>query len=63
MKRRGRPVMGAIAGFFFGFFLALILQQFGVRPLSDPITFIGLPILFLIIGIALGMTGPFGKRT
>ena len=63
MSRRGRPVMGAIAGFFFGLFLALILQQFGIRPLSDPITFIGLPVLFLIVGIVLGVTAPFGKRT
>ncbi len=59
---RGRPVLGGISGFFFGLFLALGVQQFGLRPLDDPVTFIGLPLLFLVIGVILGRSAPFGRR-
>ena len=61
-RRRGRPVLGAIAGLLFGLFVALDLQQFGVRPL-DNISVIGLPLAGLVIGIVLAYTAPFKRGT
>jgi hypothetical protein len=58
---RGKPVLGAIAGLFFGFFLAITLQQFGVRPL-DSLSLIGLPILGILLGVGMAAWAPFGKR-
>lgn len=57
----GRPVLGAISGIFLGVFAALLLQQFGIRPL-DNLSVIGLPILGLVIGIVFAMWAPFGRR-
>ncbi len=58
---KGRPVLGAISGLFLGIFAALLLQQFGIRPL-DNLSVIGLPILGLAIGIVFAMWAPFGRR-
>lgn len=58
-KRRGRPVLGAVSGFFLGVFLAVVLQQFGVRPL-DNLSVIGLPLLGLVAGWAAAYWAPFG---
>lgn len=44
-RRRGRPVLGGISGFLFGLFLALVLL---------------LPIVFLVIGVLLGLWPPLG---
>ncbi|MFQ5968337.1 MAG: hypothetical protein ACE5MI_12130 [Acidimicrobiia bacterium] len=60
---RGHPIAGAVGGFFFGVFLALILQQFGLRSLNDPLSFFGLPILFLTVGLLLAWWAPFGRRS
>lgn len=61
MKQRGRPVLGAIAGLFFGIFIRLDLFVFGVLPLeSNVLAFI--PLVGLIAGVALGLTSPLGRR-
>ncbi|MBI4728286.1 MAG: hypothetical protein HY775_02100 [Acidobacteria bacterium] len=61
MKRRGRPVLGAIAGFFLGLLGAFDLMMFKVRPL-DSVSVIGLPILGLVVGLLLAFAAPFGRR-
>jgi hypothetical protein len=53
--------MGAIAGLFFGAFIAIDLQQFGIRPL-DNLSVIGLPIIGLVLGLAFAMWAPLGRR-
>ncbi len=59
---RGRPAVGAIFGLLFGLFLALTIQQFGLRPLDDRLIFFGLPVLFFVLGILLGLRAPLGRR-
>jgi hypothetical protein len=61
MKRRGRPVRGAIAGIFFGLFVGLDLFVLGLVPLDSPFLSI-LVVLGLLGGLALGLTAPFGGR-
>jgi len=61
MRRRGRPVLGAIAGLLFGVFVGLDLWFFGVVP-SDSIVLTVLPFLGLLLGLVLGLTGPIGRR-
>lgn len=56
---RGRPVLGAIAGFFFGAFIGFDLFVLGVLPLQSIVLTI-LPVLGVIGGIVLGRTAPFG---
>lgn len=58
---KGRPVLGAISGLFFGIFLAVLLQQFGIRPL-DNLSVIGLPILGVVLGLVMASVAPFGSR-
>ena len=58
---RGRPILGAIGGFFFGFFVALDLLFFGVIPLKSPVITI-LPILGIILGLVLAKFAPLGRR-
>jgi hypothetical protein len=53
----GRPVLGTIFGLLFGFFLALVLQQWSVYPLTT-LSVIGLPLIFMAVGILLGVWGP-----
>ena len=57
---RGRPVLGAISGLFFGLFLALLLQQFGIWPL-DNTRFFGLPAVGLVLGLLMAWWAPFGR--
>ncbi len=57
---RGRPILGVVSGFLFGVFLALVLQQFSIRPL-DNLSVIGLPILGIVLGLAMAAWAPFGK--
>ena len=49
MKQRGRPVRGAIAGLFFGLFLALDLVIFGVVAIDSNVLAV-LPVLGLAGG-------------
>ncbi len=58
---RGRPVLGAISGFFFGIFTSLALMMFGIWPL-DALSVFGLPVLFLIAGAGLALWAPLGRN-
>ena len=57
---KGKPVLGVISGVFLGLFVALLLQQFGIRPL-DNLSVIGLPILGAALGLAMASVAPFGS--
>ena len=57
----GKPVLGVISGLFLGIFLALLLQQFGIRPL-DNLSVIGLPILGVVLGLVMAAVAPFGSK-
>jgi len=57
---KGKPVLGAVSGLFFGLFLAVLLQQFGIRPL-DNLSVIGLPILGIVLGLVMAAVAPFGS--
>ena len=61
MKQKGRPVRGAIAGFFFGLFLSLDLLILGLVATDADILAV-LPLLGLLAGIALGLTAPLHRR-
>ena len=58
---KGKPVLGIISGLFFGLFLAILLQQFGIRPL-DNLSVIGLPILGIVLGLVMAAVAPFGSE-
>jgi hypothetical protein len=60
MKQRGRPVLGAISGFFLGLFLGLDLMFFGVVPLDSAVITVA-PVLGLVIGVALAFVAPFAR--
>lgn len=57
---KGRPILGAVAGLFLGLFLAVDLQQFGIRPL-DTISVIGFPVIGLALGLLIAWWAPLGK--
>jgi hypothetical protein len=61
VKRRGRPVLGAVSGLIFGLMVGLDLTMFKVRAL-DAMTLIGLPVIGLALGIVIGVKAPFGKK-
>jgi hypothetical protein len=58
---KGRPVLGIISGLLFGLFVALLLQQFAIVPLTT-LTLIGLPVVGVVLGIALSAWAPLGRR-
>ena len=60
MRRRGRPVLGGISGFFFGLFLGITLLSLGILPL-DSILLTLLPIIGLALGLVLAFTAPLGR--
>lgn len=60
MKRRGRPVLGAVSGLLFGLFLAFTLLTSGVLALDAPVLAI-LPVVFLVVGIAWALKAPLGR--
>ncbi len=60
--RRGRPILGAIAGFFFGLFVALDLLFFDVIPLDSAVLTIA-PVVGLVLGIILGLWAPLGPKS
>ena len=57
---RGRPILGAISGLFFGIFLALALMMYGVRPLDQFSVFV-LPLIFFVLGLVMGLWAPLGR--
>jgi hypothetical protein len=60
MRFRGRPVLGAVAGFFLGLFLVVDLIFFTVIGSGSPLIAV-FPIVFLILGLALALVGPLGR--
>jgi hypothetical protein len=56
LKRRGRPVLGAISGLILGVFLTIDLQIMNVWKLSIASEIV-LPLVGLAIGLGLGLTG------
>lgn len=60
MRQRGRPVLGAVSGFFLGLFVGLDLLFFGVVPL-DSVVLTVLPLIGLLLGLALGVAAPLGR--
>ena len=59
-KAKGRPILGAISGIFLGFFIALALTVYAGVPLDSPL-YIVLSAGALVLGLVLGITGPFGR--
>lgn len=57
MRFKGRPVMGAIFGFLFFFFIALDLLFFGVIALNSALITI-LPLVGIVLGLVWAMLGP-----
>lgn len=58
---RGRPLLGAVAGFFFGAFLAYDLILFEVVVSDNPVVVV-LPLVFLLAGVGLGLWAPLARR-
>ncbi|HWH32754.1 MAG TPA: hypothetical protein VNU01_08785 [Egibacteraceae bacterium] len=58
--QRGRPVVGAIAGLLLGVFLALDAVLLGLVPTNAAVLTV-LPVLGLALGVAVGLTAPFGR--
>ncbi|HEV7887696.1 MAG TPA: hypothetical protein VGO92_09065 [Acidimicrobiales bacterium] len=61
MSARGRPVLAAIAGFFFFLFLGLELAVFGVLAVSSVLLAV-LPVAGLVLGVLWAFTAPLGPR-
>ncbi len=57
---RGRPVLGGLAGFFLGIFVAYDLLLFKVIA-SDNVAFMVLPPALMVVGVVLGAWGPLGR--
>jgi hypothetical protein len=58
---RGHPVLGVIAGFFFGLFLAVTLVLAGVLPLNSVLVTL-MPFLGIAYGLVLARFAPFGRK-
>ena len=60
MRTRGRPILGAISGFFLGLFVGLDLLLFSVVQLDSVLLTI-LPIVGLVLGFVLSLWAPLGR--
>jgi hypothetical protein len=61
MRFRGHPWLGAVSGLFLGAGVAMLLQQFAVRPI-DNLSFFGLPLLGVVLGLGMAAWAPLGRR-
>lgn len=61
MRSHGHPVLGAIAGLFFGLFLDAFLVIFSVFA-TDSIWLAVIPIAGIVLGIVWGLWAPLGRR-
>ena len=59
---KGRPILGAISGFFFGLLLGISLWLWGLVPLHSDLLLI-LPILGIVLGLVMAWWAPFGKSS
>ncbi len=59
---KGRPILGIISGLFLGLFVAVLLQQYGVRPL-DNMSLFGLPGAGAVVGLVAAAIAPFGTKS
>ncbi len=59
---RGRPILGALSGLFLGLCVAVLLQQYGIRPL-DNLSVIGFPTIGIILGLLMAKLAPFGSKS
>ncbi len=57
---RGRPILGAVSGLLLGVFVAIDLQQFGVRPFDTTLV-VGAPVIGLLVGLAVARLAPLGR--
>jgi hypothetical protein len=57
---RGRPLLGGLAGFFLGIFVAYDLLLLKVIVSDSPV-FVVLPLTLLVVGVLLGRWGPLGR--
>lgn len=60
-KGRGRPILGVVAGFFFGLFLGASLFLFGLIDLDSPFLVV-LPFLLAFVGLVFALWAPFGAK-
>jgi len=60
-SRRGRPILGAVCGFFFGICLSVTVLVYAGIALNS-ILYVILPIGGLLLGILLGLVGPFHRK-
>ena len=60
MRAKGHPVMGAIAGFFFGLSLSVFLLAASAFALNSVLVVV-FPILFLVLGLLWGLWAPIGR--
>lgn len=60
MILRGRPLLGGLAGFFLGAFVAYDLLVFKVIVSDSPLMVV-LPVALMVVGVVLGRWGPLGR--
>src|SRR3954471_21452530 len=60
MRAKGHPVLGAIAGFFFGVSLSVFLLAASAFALNSVMVVV-FPILFLVLGLVWGLWAPIGR--
>lgn len=61
-RRRGRPILGGVSGFFLGVFVWLDMILLGALPLESGVGYV-FPVLGVALGIGLAMWAPFGTRS
>ena len=57
---KGRPVLGAVSGFFFGVFAGISLFLWGVIDLHSVLLWI-LPLVGIVLGLVMAAWAPFGS--
>lgn len=58
---RGHPVLGVVAGFVFGLFLAVTLVLAGVLALNSVLVTL-MPLLGIVYGLVMARFAPFGRK-
>lgn len=58
---RGHPVLGVVAGFVFGLFLAVTLVLAGVLALNSVLVTM-VPLLGIVYGLVMARFAPFGRK-